>query len=262
MSGLTELKVLGIGAFADGLPDWAAMAAFARGEAGLVEGAPKKPAPSMLPANERRRAPDSVLLALRVAEAACEHAGTDPAALPSVFTSTHGDLAITDYMCATLAAAPTEVSPTKFHNSVHNAAAGYWTIGVGCHAPATAISAFDASLAQGLVEAALQIAIDGGPVLLVAYDSPAGGPLQHTSKSEGLFGLALVLDRADGSGLTLSPRLDSGPIEAANGPLIEATARNAMAPAARLAQALACRSSHCELPAGTDSRLILELQHD
>ena len=261
MSGLPALKVLGVGAFADGLPDWAAMAAFARGEAGLVEGAPKKPAPSMLPANERRRAPDSVLLALRVAEAACEHAGADPAALPSVFTSTHGVLAITDYMCATLASAPTEVSPTKFHNSVHNAAAGYWTIGVGCHAPATAISAFDASFAQGLIEAALQIAIDGGPLLLVAYDSPAGGPLQHTSKSEGLFGFALVLDRADGTGLTLAPRLALGGCAEATGPLIEATARNAMAPAARLAQALARDESICELPAGMDGRLVLELRH-
>ena len=261
MSGLTALKVLGIGAFADGLPDWNAMAAFARAEAGLVEGAPKKPAPTMLPANERRRAPDSVLLALRVAEAACEHAGADPAALPSVFTSTHGDLAITDYMCATLASAPTEVSPTKVHNSVHNAAAGYWTIGVGCHAPATAISAFDASFAQGLIEAALQITIDGGPVLLVAYDSPAGGPLQHTSTSAGLFGFALVLDRADGTGLTLAPRMATGDCAAATAPLIEATARNAMAPAARLAHALACGESTCELPAGRDSRLVLELRH-
>ena len=40
-----------------------------------------------------------------------------------MFTSTHGDLAITDYMCQTLATAPSEISPTKFHNSVHNAAA-------------------------------------------------------------------------------------------------------------------------------------------
>ena len=261
MSGLPELKILGIGAFADGLPDWNAMAAFARGEAGLVEGAPKKPAPTIQPPNDPRRAPDSEQLALRVAEAACENAGADPAALPSVFTSTHGDLAITDYMCATLASAPTEVSPTKFHNSVHNAAAGYWTIGVGCHAPATAISAFDASFAQGLIEAALQITIDGGPVLLVAYDSPAGGPLQHTSKSEGLFGFALVLDRADGNGLTLAPRIATGDCAEATGALIEATARNAMAPAARLAQALARGESTCELPAGADTRLVLELRH-
>lgn len=262
MSGLPGLKIRGIGAFADGLPDWAALAAFARGETGLAGDAPRKPAPSMLPANERRRAPDSVLLALQVAQAACEAAAVDPATLPSVFTSTHGDLAITDYICQTLATAPAELSPTKFHNSVHNAAAGYWTIGIGCHAPATALSAFDASFAQGLIEAALQVAAEGGPVLLVAYDSPAGGPLRHTSKSEGLFGLALVLERADGHGTTLAAHIDSGAVSSANGPLIEATERNAMAPAARLAQALARGESRCELPAGVDSRLVLELRHD
>ena len=51
----------------------------------------------------------------------------------------------------------TTVSPTRFHNSVHNAAAGYWTIGAGAMQPATAISAFDASFAQGLLEAMVQL---------------------------------------------------------------------------------------------------------
>ena len=66
---------------------------------------------------------------------------------------------INDYMCATLAATPTLISPTKFHNSVHNAAAGYWT-----HRPpaatsaSTALTAFDASFGAGLLEAASQCA--------------------------------------------------------------------------------------------------------
>jgi len=259
MSALPAMKVLGIGAWADGLPDWASMRAFARGNAGLIENAPKKPAPTMLPANERRRAPDSVLLALEVAQAACSDAGIDPASLPSVFTSTHGDLAITHAMCDTLARAPTEVSPTKFHNSVHNAAAGYWTIGVGCREPATAISAFDASFGQGLIEAALQLACDAPAVLLVGYDSFAAGPLSHTSKSEGLFGFALVLGRADGTGLGLQADLEAAPAARAQGPLLKALAANAMGPAAVLAQALACGASACELDAGNGSRLNIEI---
>src|SRR5690606_29192269 len=121
---------------------------------------PRKPSPQLLPANERRRAPDSVALALEVAQHACAAAGRDPAVLPSVFASTHGDLAITDYMCQTLAEAPAQVSPTRFHNSVHNAAAGYWTIGTGCHAPATALSAYRASFAQGLLEAVAQVQVE------------------------------------------------------------------------------------------------------
>ncbi|MEJ0008028.1 MAG: beta-ketoacyl synthase chain length factor [Steroidobacteraceae bacterium] len=87
-----------------------------------------RPQPSLLPPNERRRAPDTVAVALEVAQAACLNAGRDPAQLPTVFASTYGDLAITDYMCSTLARAPLTLSPTRFHNSVHNAASGYWSI--------------------------------------------------------------------------------------------------------------------------------------
>ena len=65
---------------------------------------------------------------------------------------------ITDYMSETLAGDdPASISPTRFHNSVHNAAAGYWTIGAHCMQAATAISAYDASFAEGLLEALMQL---------------------------------------------------------------------------------------------------------
>src|SRR3546814_8764549 len=89
-----------------------------------------------------------------------------------------------DYMCATLASEPRTISPTKFHNSVHNAAAGYWTIGSGCMHASTAVSAFDASFAQGLVEALAQLAEGAEAVLLAAYDGPATGPLETMSHSQ------------------------------------------------------------------------------
>src|SRR3546814_3129393 len=88
-------------------------------------------------------------------------------------------------MCAPRAIAPRSISPTKFHNSVHNAAAGYWTIGSGCMHASTAVSAFDASFAQGLVEALAQLAEGAEAVLLAAYDGPATGPLETMSHSRG-----------------------------------------------------------------------------
>src|SRR5690606_12443503 len=146
---------------------------------------------------------------LEVALAACSAAGRDPATLPSVFASTHGDLAITDYMCATLAAEPRAVSPTKFHKSVHNAAAGYWTIGRGCMHGATAISAFDASFAQGLVEALAQLHAGADAVLLAACDGEAVGPLAGAARSRGLLGAALLLSRRD-RGIRLHASLADG----------------------------------------------------
>src|SRR5207249_3493148 len=98
--------------------------------------------------------------------------------LPHVFASAYGDLAVNDYLCATLARAPLEVSPTRFHNSVHNAPAGYWAIATGCTRASTAISAGDASFGAGLLEAALLACSESGPTLLAACDVAAVGPLR------------------------------------------------------------------------------------
>jgi hypothetical protein len=98
-------SVEGVGYWSRGLPDWAAARAYALG-AHEVEGVPARPSPQLLAANERRRAPETVAVALEVAQAACHAAGRDPASLSSVFASNHGDMQITDYMCATLASEP------------------------------------------------------------------------------------------------------------------------------------------------------------
>ena len=175
------------------LPGWShARAAFRDEEAPLATPV-KRPAPDLLAAAERRRAPDTVALALEVAAAAVRASGRDAQSLPSVFASTHGDLAVSDYMCATLASSPTLISPTKFHNSVHNAAAGYWTMATGCHEASTALSAFDASFGAGLLEAASQCQADARPILLIAVDVEAAGALASVTDSIGLLACALVL---------------------------------------------------------------------
>jgi hypothetical protein len=186
--------------FIDGLafwtpqaPGWEAAAPALRGEPLPARESPARPAPPLLAANERRRAPDSVLLALEVASAAMAGSGHDPASTASVFTSAHGDLAITDALCRTLASDPLLLSPTRFHHSVHNAASGYWAIATGCRAPSTALAAFDTSFAAGLLEAASQCLADHAPVLLAGYDTEACGPLTSVNSSRGLLGVALVL---------------------------------------------------------------------
>jgi hypothetical protein len=113
--------------------------------------------------------------------------------MPSVFASTHGDLAISDYMSATLAKTPLLTSPTKFHNSVHNAAAGYWTIATGCLKPYTSVSGYYFTFGQGLLEAISQALSEGGPVLCVAFDIEARGPVGTMQPSRGVFAGALVI---------------------------------------------------------------------
>lgn len=223
----------------------------------------QRPAPAMLVANERRRAPDSVLVALEVAQRAAAASGHDVATLASVFTSAHGDLAIVDALCTTLAQNPMLLSPTRFHHSVHNAASGYWAIAAGARAPSTALSCHMASFAAGLLEAACQCEADARPVLLAGFDTDARGALASVNRSRGLLGVALVLSpqRSVRSQWSLDWTLARGPHAAPVPTTLAALADNAMADALPLFEALAgAQAAHVTLPLATNLALALALQ--
>lgn len=196
MSALT-VYVEGIGVWSPQLTDFPALRGALQGEA--VASSPVRPPATLLPAGERRRAPESVLLAVEVAGQAVAMSGHDAATLPCVFASSHGDQPIMDYMCAVLASTPSDLSPTRFHNSVHNAPAGYWTIATGCHAPSNAVCAQRASFGAGLLEAASLALADARPVLLVCSDTAGAGPLTEVTASAAPFGCALVLSPQPGA---------------------------------------------------------------
>jgi hypothetical protein len=96
-------------------------------------------------------------------------------------------------ICRVLASAERYVSPTRFHNSVHNAAAGYWSIALRSNAPSTSLSCNDWSFAAGLLEGCAQCLTAGQPVLLVSYDLPYPEPLQGVRPILGILGAALLL---------------------------------------------------------------------
>jgi hypothetical protein len=218
-----------------------------------------RPQPSILPPNERRRAPDTVAVALEVAQAACLNAARDPAQLPTVFASTYGDLAITDYMCGTLAKAPMTLSPTRFHNSVHNAAAGYWSIATACRQPYCALGAGQYTFAAGLFAAALQACADQTDVLLVAYDIEARGPLARIAHSQGILGVAVVLSVAQPGAPV---RLQLTVTETAAAQTSHSGTANAMAASLPLIAALERKATEIlTLPLGPDSSLQVRVRH-
>lgn len=192
MSGLT-VWVQGIGLLGPGLPSWAASLDVLRGVRPLASTPTALPAPARLPPAERRRAGAAVKLALAVADEAVAHSQVDPAVLATVFTSSSGEGTNCHVLCETLATPAPMVSPTRFTNSVHNAASGCWHIAVGSRASSTSLCAFDGSFGAGLIEAATSVAIGGAPILLVASDSPYPEPLNATRPLPDHFGLALVL---------------------------------------------------------------------
>ncbi|MGR4868355.1 beta-ketoacyl synthase chain length factor [Variovorax sp. LARHSF232] len=237
------LYIEGPAFWAPTLPGWDIARTAFRGEGAPADPPAKRPSPQVLAPAERRRAPDAVAIALEVAAAAVAAAGRQAAELPCVFASAHGDLAINDYMCATLVAEPTLLSPTKFHNSVHNAAVGYWTIGTGCMASSNSVSAFESSFAAGLLEAAVQCAADQQAILLTGFDVQAVGPLGTVVRSDGMLAAAMVIapERSERTVAAFDWSLASGPTEAL--PLQSEAARalkgNGLADALPLFEALA-----------------------
>ena len=96
--------------------------------------------PAMLPANERRRTTTLIKLALQAMQDLLrEYDNLNTVA--SVFASSDGDLGIVDKLCRALASDDKIVSPTVFHNSVHNAPAGYWSIAASLRGASTSLSA-------------------------------------------------------------------------------------------------------------------------
>ena len=273
MPTLPPVWIDGIAFWTPAWPGWPLAAPALRGEPVLPASTPeRRPAPAAMAANERRRAPDSVLLALEVAHAAVADSGQAAATLASVFTSAFGDLPIVDGLCRTLASDPLLLSPTRFHHSVHNAASGYWAIASGSRQPSTALAAFDHSFGAGLLDAAALCAADKRPVLLVGFDTEASGPLASVNTSRGLLGVALVLAPQPGPhsrwrmGWSLLPNSAEAPAVTQHAPAPRSAAAaalmaNALADALPLFEALATgRPASLGLRVGAGLWLQLQLQ--
>lgn len=205
MSGSLTVRILGVGVLGPGLSGWEAAAGCLGDPSAWVSVPTVLPPPARLAAAERRRAGSLVKLSLGVADQAIAMAVAagheiDVSRLGTVFTSSSGDTLNCHAMCEALAAPERAVSPTRFTNSVHNATAGYWHIATASRAPSTSLCGFDASFAAGVLEAAAQVAADGGPVLLVASDIPYPQPLHAQRPSPDAFGVALLLGPAEGGG--------------------------------------------------------------
>jgi Beta-ketoacyl synthase, N-terminal domain len=190
--------IKGAGIAAPGLPGWTAARETLRGTVPYLFAAETAYAPELLPPNERRRATASVRQAFRAAEDAVMGSGGDARELASVFASSDADMAVLHRICAALAKEPRVISPTDFHNSVHNAASGYWSIAVHSVAPTTTLSAHDASFVVGLIEAAALVDAQRD-VLLVAYDAVAPQPLLGKRPLAVSASVALVLSAQPGS---------------------------------------------------------------
>jgi hypothetical protein len=182
-----------VGLLGPGLSNWTQGREVLRGAAPLIPQPTVIPASATLPPAERRRAVRVVNLAMAVGHEATVGIAAELGVLPTVFASSVADTTTCDDLLRTLASAERQVSPTRFHNSVHNVAAGYWSIATGDTASYTMVCAYDGSFAAGLIEALSLVATSESKVMLIAYDLDYPSPLREKRAIADAFAVALLL---------------------------------------------------------------------
>lgn len=188
-----KIFIDGVSIIGPGLTGWQAAQAVLAGTASCVEAPIVIPPNDLLPPAERRRTGLPVKIALAVGCEAVASAQRNAAELPSVFASSAGDGENMHAIFDMLANNGHEVSPTRFHNSVHNAPSGYWSIATKSMEPSTSLACYDESFVAGLVEAATQVLAFKRAVVLIACDTPYPEPLHAKRPISAPFGMALVL---------------------------------------------------------------------
>lgn len=233
-----------IGLIGPGLPDWPHAAEVLAGRAEYVPASTVPPPPAGLPPAERRRTSAAVKIALAAGLEAVAASGREASSLATVFSASSGDGDNFHAICETLASDDRQLSPTRFHNSVHNAPASYWGIATRAMAPSNVLCAYDGSFAAGLLESVCQIVADRVPTLLIAYDTSYPKPLHATRPIADGFGVALVLspDASPAAIARIDVRLTDMPASLLASPELDALRRgNPAARALPLLEALATR---------------------
>jgi Beta-ketoacyl synthase, N-terminal domain len=187
-----RIAIEAVGVLAPGLSGWDGAAAVLAGREPFAL-APLAPcAPASLPAAERRRSSPTVRLAIAAAEQALLHTTIAAHDMALVFASAEAAGVITHQLCETLAGSR-EISPTQFHNSVHNAPSGYYSIAMNAKLGATSVCRGPWSFAAGLLAAAVLAQSDEVPVLYVCYDSPLPAPLSKVMPIVESTAIAIVI---------------------------------------------------------------------
>ena len=124
------------------------------------------PACDLLPAGLRRRMSLPSKLAVQVALSLVSRHQADYA----IFVSRHGELARTTQLLNEILSGA-EASPIAFSQSVHNTAAGLFTIAAHSNLPVTSLAACEDSFCQGMLEAFARIKQPtSDKLLLVCFD--------------------------------------------------------------------------------------------
>lgn len=188
-----RVYVAGIGILGPGFQGWAKSAPILQGQIPYIAEPLVLDAPGILASRERRRSGPAIRLALNVAQEAVRQSSIPMPELATVFGTSIGNGLEIHQILESLTTPEMLVSPTLFHNSVHNSAVGNWCIATGCHQPSTSIAAHDFTFPASVLKGVAQAVTEVRPVLLTVFDAPFPEPLDSKRHLAASFAVALVL---------------------------------------------------------------------
>lgn len=173
--------------------------------AGLLEGA------------LRRRSTRLTRMGVEVLEQALGQAGCDPATVPSVWATSHGEHSVAIKILEMMWRGEGRLSPMQFHNSVHNTASGYASIACGNSAPSTTLTGGAELVASSLLEAICRLHQRAEHVVVVLADEPLLPPFDRADSTSPLALAFCLSARPERAMAVLSDLRRDGvaPVEAA-----------------------------------------------
>lgn len=216
-------------------PGYADLKAFLAGER---DDAVTKPPSSIVGGRMKRGTSPMCRTAIEVVSQAAADAGFDPGTCATVFGSYHGEIEIAFHQLEMMRDGDGVISPARFKNSVHNTAAGLFTIGAENTGFTTAIAGGPHTFALSLLEAwALVASGEHDQAIVSTTEEPLPSFLDETS-DHGLLGIAIALG-AEAEGALAKIGVPTPTAEAAPHPAVaEAFAGHVAAPGLALIHAV------------------------
>ncbi len=152
----------------------------------------------------RRRATGLTRMAVEVFQQATSQVGCDPVTIPSVWATSNGEHTTAIKLLGMMQRGEGKLSPTHFHNSVHNTASGYSSIATGNCAPSTTLTGGAELIASSLLEAICHLETSAEKVVLVLADEPLLPPFDRGDGSSPLALAFCLSSRPDGAIAVLS----------------------------------------------------------
>jgi hypothetical protein len=195
---MKPVYVCGVGLFT---PGFGSVSAWCAGER---DPGVEKPEASLLTGPLKRRATPLTRMSVEVFEQVARQAGRDPSSLQTVWANAHGEHTPAIKLLGMMHVGEGKLSPTQFHNSVHNTAGGYASIATANPSPSTTVSGGRELVASALLEAWCLLEASGRDVAVMMADEPLLPPFELDGAQQPLAIALLLSLSSQGALATLS----------------------------------------------------------